>query len=385
MKLFDSKYESSLSVGVVLSIVFGFAAGMVGQIVSDVYLDPYGSEIFSNVNTNGNINSDEVIPELRRVKRFLGIEQDFEVNEAVQKINPTVAGVYRKKTSSGLNGVYFPSEVEANAVVLTSDGWLVSFGKVFDGAREGLVVVHNNSVYEIEEIIIDSASGATFVKISAHNLPVVALGDSEELVSGQISVVLNSLAHVSVANLQSVNYVSYSGTESLIRSTENYRTNLLLEGATIDQTYTGAPVANLAGEVVGMITSFDIEQNIATAVPINQFRNVVLDVLRSRQVIRPSAGIIYIDLLSVPGIDPKLVASQNRGALVYKTPEQDSAAFQSGLKKDDILLSVDGELIDHDSSLTELIQQYKPGNTVKVEVLREGKILEISITLGKIK
>src|SRR3989339_811417 len=80
---------------VVLAVIFGFFAGVVGQIFADVYLDPWPDGLIKlpGDNQDNPLN----VPELRRVKRFLGIEQDFEVEKSIRQALPAMVGVYLKK------------------------------------------------------------------------------------------------------------------------------------------------------------------------------------------------------------------------------------------------------------------------------------------------
>ncbi len=129
MKFFRKQKDQFISQVVILSMVFGFAAGVVGQIVADVYINPWRQDYLDqSLNTKGNLPS--IIPELRRVKKFLGIQQDFEVNNSITKAAPALAGIYLKKSGHDLlNQIYLPQDLQANGFVLTSDGWLISQGK----------------------------------------------------------------------------------------------------------------------------------------------------------------------------------------------------------------------------------------------------------------
>src|SRR3989344_9353067 len=118
MKFLSKKGEKRLiSEVVILSVIFGLAAGIVGQIITDVYIDPFSQDYFyQNINTNQSIIE---IPELRRVKRFLGIEQDFEVNKSVKQALPNLIGIYLKKPPSQdiLNQIYLSQDLLGNGFI----------------------------------------------------------------------------------------------------------------------------------------------------------------------------------------------------------------------------------------------------------------------------
>jgi S1-C subfamily serine protease len=363
---------------VILSMIFGFTAGIVGQIVADVYIDPWQQD-FNGQNLNGNQDI-STIPELRRVKRFLGIEQDFEVNKSVEKVSPSLVGIYSKKPASSnlLNQIYLPENLQANGFILTSDGWVVSYGEAFANFRpEQLVVVYDNQVLSIENIITDSTTGVVFLKIPASNLPVVVLGDSDETISGQLAITLNSLNETIVTNIKNPDYQSVTSVNDYVISSEEYGKSILLTDI-LEDTYLGAPLVNLGGEIVGIIKEIDRSRGVVTAVPINQFRSLILDVLRSNIVKRPFLGVKYIDLAWAVGLGSSLT---QQGALIWQNPTYNTPAADAELKEDDIIVSIDGQPVDKDSSLTELIQQYQPGDEIILEILRNGQTLNKSAIL----
>ena len=382
MKNLFNKKDQFISQIVILSMIFGFAAGIVGQIFADVYIDPWQIDRLDNdLNTNQNIS---VVPELRRVKRFLGIEQDFEVNKSVEKISPALVGVYLKKASSNqiLNQVYLPQDLKANGFILTSDGWLVSFGQVFTTYKPNqLVIVYHEKIFPVENIITDPTSGVAFLKIPASNLPVVILGDSDELNLGQLVIAINSLNEATVTNIKNNNYHLIAANNDFVVSSETYNYLISLSDD-LENFYLGSPLVNLGGEVAGIIQEINKEQGLATAIPINQFRSIILDVLRNNIIKRPFLGVKYIDLAWIVGLDQSLTQNLDRGALIYQDPLRNTPAADASILKNDIIISVDGQPVDKNSSLTELIQQYQVADEVVLELLREGKTISRSVTLS---
>ncbi len=381
-KFFGKSKESYISSVVILAMVFGFSAGIVGQIVADVYIDPW-RDIYTTQDFYPSTNTAPNIPELRRVERFLGIEQDFEVSKSVAKVGPALVGIYQKKNSGSdaLSQIYLPSDLIANGFVLTSDGWLVSHQQALKNFTDKEIVVsYDQNIFAVEQMIVDSVTGVVFLKIPANNLGIVILGDSEETTLGQLSLVLNDLGRVMVVNVIDSDYQDQLSTNDFIFTSESYNSSLLVSKGITDQ-YLGSPLVNLGGEVVGVI--YEIKDNgEALAVPINQFKSIILDILRSNIIKRPFLGVTYIDLAKSVGLDDELTDNLNRGALVYKLPGRNTPAFDAGLKTGDIILSVDGQLVDAGSSLAELIQQYQVTDEVNLEFSRDGTVFNESVMLS---
>ncbi len=381
------KDQQFISQVVILSMLFGFTAGVVGQIFSNVYLDPWQNDyIYQDtfaVNVNQNIA--RPIPELRRVERFLGIQQDFEVNKSVQKVSPALVGIYLKKSSGSnlIDQAYLPSSLKTNGFILTNDGWIVTCGDFLKNSKkEDLSVAYAGGIFPVEEIIVDSVTGVIFIKISASNLPVIVLGDSKDISGGQLAVALNFLNNVFITTIKNNGYKQIESKEDFINSSEGFD-KLFLLSDNLEKSYIGSPLVNLAGEVIGIIKE-DLKGGVFTAVPINQFRSIILDVLRSGMVKRPYLGIKYIDLSQVVGFDGNLTGNLNKGALVYQKPISNSPAAKAGIEQFDIILSVYGQQLNKENNLAELIQQYKIGDKIEMSVLRAGKEIKYIATLSEI-
>jgi len=174
--IFDQKKQTRriISEVVILSVVFGFAAGVVGQLVADVYLDPWRLYDVQAPDDGQPV----VVPELQRTKRFLGIEQDFQVEQALRQNSATVVGFYRLKHGADvLTQLYQPSELLGNGMLLTSDGWIVTHQAALgDLKAEQLAVVYRNQAFSVLSAVADKMTGVVFLKIAVNNLPVIILG-----------------------------------------------------------------------------------------------------------------------------------------------------------------------------------------------------------------
>ncbi|OGY51461.1 MAG: hypothetical protein A3J65_01195 [Candidatus Buchananbacteria bacterium RIFCSPHIGHO2_02_FULL_45_11b] len=376
-KLFKKGDKPFISQVVILSAAFGFGAGLAGQILANAYLDPW-KEIYVSQSLTADIQK---IPELKRVKRFLGIEQDFEVSSAVSKTFPALAGIYYKKPAGGnvLNQIYSGQDLLNSGFVLTNDGWLLAFGKnLTDAKKDQLVAVVKNKVYPVENIIVDKATNVVFLKIAANNLAVITLGDSDESVSGQLHIALNGLGETMVSTIKS-NVSLSAGNQTM--SSERYNKQILLAD-NLSPDYSGGPLINLAGELIGLVKESFGSQALAAAVPVNQFRPAIQGVLKNNKPSRPFAGINYYDLSLTVGLEQSLSQGQDKGALIYQNPKAKTPAALADLKANDIIVSLDDEPLDKNSGLVDLIQQYSPGEEITLEILREGKTVKQKLTLS---
>ncbi|MCL5794880.1 MAG: S1C family serine protease, partial [Patescibacteria group bacterium] len=265
--IFKSRERKLVSEVVVLSVIFGFAAGLVGQIFADVYINPWGeTDLIQTTNTNQDLT---YIPELKKVKRFLGIQQDFEVSKSVEQNAPSVVGIYLKKSTSKdyLNDIYLPQDLKGNAFILTTDGWMITHQSVMGNLKkEQLVVSYGGKIVTIDKLIIDRATGIAFIKAALDNLPVVVLGDSDEINYGQLVLILDAVDEVVVANVKSFNRNEAELVKNLIYSSEIYNDYLVLQDE-VGGYFLGSPLINLGGEVVGVVSSIDQSNKLIKVIP----------------------------------------------------------------------------------------------------------------------
>lgn len=384
--LFKKESKGLISQTVILAMIFGFSAGMVGQIFSDVYINPWQQD-FGIFSLDDIQNTSQIVPELKKIKKFLGIQQDFEVNNSVVKVYPTLVGVYHKKTAGadGLKKVYLTNEMISTGSILTSDGWIFTAGSQLQSLKkEQLSVVYSNKSYDVAKFIVDSQTGIVLLKINATNLPVISMGDSDEVTAGLLALTLNFSGDTLVSNVKNGEYISRTKETDLVLSSDKDTKQIQLAD-TFKPAFVGSPLVNLAGEVVGVVSDSGKDANVLTAVPINNFRNVVVEVLRSGSVVRPYLGVSYVDLAYAWGIDAGLAQNQSQGALVWAAPKATSPAALAGIKLKDIIISVDGQLVDKNTSLSDLVKMYKPDSEIDLAIMRDGKTQNLKVKLGTLE
>jgi S1-C subfamily serine protease len=164
--------------------------------------------------------------------------------------------------------------------------------------------------------------------------------------------------------------------------------DLVQTDAAINEGNSGGPLVNLNGQVIGINTAIASNaQNIGFAIPINDVKGLITQFLNSGKFQRPYLGVRYVQLTS--DIAQQYGISEDHGA--YVIPEAisgeapivaGSPAEKSGLQAGDIITKVNGDSTSKDQSLTTLLNKHQPGDSVKLTVVRGGKTLTITATLG---
>jgi serine protease Do len=207
-----------------------------------------------------------------------------------------------------------------------------------------------------------------------------ALGQFQNTVTSGIISGYGRSVQASSDNSGNLGSLSSSDTENL--------DDLFQTDAAINEGNSGGPLVNLNGQVIGINTAIASgSQNIGFAIPINDVKGLINQVLKSGKFARPYLGVRYIPLTADVANEYSL--STQNGAFIAPSadPTQPSViagspADSAGLQENDIITALDGTPIDQAHSLTSLLDQHQPGDQVSLTVLRNGQTLHVNVTLG---
>ncbi len=227
------------------------------------------------------------------------------------------------------------------------------------------------------------------LKIEATNLPTVELGDSDSVELGQTAIAIgNALGEF--RNTVSVGVVS--GLARTVTASgpgfgEETIQGVIQTDAAINPGNSGGPLLNLRGQVIGINTAVASgAQNIGFAIPINRAKRDIESVKTSGEIKVPFLGVRYLAV--TPDIAQQQKLPVDYGALVQKSDsgsavQPNSPAAKAGIKAGDIILELDGQKIDKDHLLGNLISEKNVGQTIRLKINRAGKEIELDVILEK--
>jgi S1-C subfamily serine protease len=170
-------------------------------------------------------------------------------------------------------------------------------------------------------------------------------------------------------------------------ATENLD-NLFQTDAAINEGNSGGPLVNLNGQVIGINTATaGGAQNIGFAIPVNDIKGLIDQVVKTGKFARPYLGVAYIPLTA--DVANTYGLSVQNGAFI--APSNDPAnpsviaggpAAAAGVQEKDIITAIDGTKLDQTNSLTSLLDKYQPGDKITLTILRGSSSKQISVTLG---
>jgi serine protease Do len=278
-----------------------------------------------------------------------------------------------------------PSQGAGSGVIVTADGYIVTNNHVVDEAdKDGIEVGLNDKTrYKAKLIGTDPTTDLAVIKIDAKNLPVAALGNSDNVQVGEwVLAIGNPLGLTSTVTAGIISAIGRGGI-GVIRTTDNYAIEDFIQtDAAINPGNSGGALVNLNGEVIGInsaiATTNQRYQGYGFAVPVNLLKTVVMDLIKGGKVRRGYIGV------QISGIDQTMAdalgLSKAQGVLVGSLVKG-GAGEEAGVKEKDVILSVDGKEVNAANELQSYVATRHPGDVVTLKIFREGKTIEKKVTL----
>ncbi len=310
----------------------------------------------------------------------------------------------------GLFGFSQPEEEQAagTGIIISSSGIIITNRHVVPVGTTNVSVTLSNgtelknvsiigrtsqsSSLDVAFLKINDAKGQKLIPATIGDSSTVDVGDNVVAIGNALGQFQNTVTSGIISGYGRSVQASDSGGSSTFgtsSSTENLD-DLFQTDAAINEGNSGGPLVNLNGQVIGINTAIaGNAQNIGFAIPINDVKGLINQVLKSGSFSQPYLGVDYIPLTADVADEYNLTV-QN-GAFIAPSSNASSPsvisgspAATAGLQTDDIITQVDGVNIGQANSLTSLLDQYVPGNQVTLTVLRNGQTLHINVTLGSI-
>ncbi len=272
-------------------------------------------------------------------------------------------------------------EVEAagsGVIVDAAKGYILTNHHVIENADKITVTLLDNRSLSAKVIGSDKGSDLAVVKVEASGLTSMPLGDSSKLRVGDYVVAIGNpfgFSHTVTSGI-----VSALGRSGINRDAYE---DFIQTDASINPGNSGGALANLNGELVG-INSAIISRSggnigIGFAIPMNMARSIMEQLISFGSVSRGLLGV------SINDVSPEVAATyglhDNSGALVMAV-SPDSSAEHAGIRIDDVIVTINGTHVRDSGSLRNTIGLLRPGDKVKVGLIREGKETSVTATLG---
>ena len=312
------------------------------------------------------------------------------ISEIANSVSKSVVSII---TNTSTTGSFFTGQVSQAAgtgFILSSDGYIATNKHVVANATKIGVILDDGSTYEDVELIgTDPINDFAIVKIKdVKNLTPIKIGDSKTTNIGQqvvaIGNALGTYQNSVTSGIISGKGRSLTASDSS-RTTYETLSDMIQTDAAINGGNSGGPLVNAAGEVIGINTAYASQgNNVGFAIPINSVKGIMAGVLKDGKFERAVLGVRYQTITPLIAKEKKLdvtagayVKGSNNASAIIKG----SAGDKAGIKDGDIITAVNGTKIGTAGSLGSLIGEYAVGDTVKLEVYRDKKYIELDVKL----
>jgi serine protease Do len=267
--------------------------------------------------------------------------------------------------------------------IITSDGYIMTNNHVVEGATKLQVTLDTGEKFEADVIGTDPMIDLGLIKIDpkGKTLPTLPLGDSDALKIGQWVMAIGN--PFELERTVTVGVVSGKKRQVGIGTTVPGIANFIQTDAAINFGNSGGPLIDGQGRVVGINTAIqrgEMAEGISFAIPINEARRAAEELRAGGTVKRGYLGIT----MNNTGISDRAKSyyklPDNNGVIVASVSE-DGPAAQGGVRRNDVIRKIDGNPVKDNQELLAMIASRKPGETVKLEILRGGETMKVDVTL----
>jgi serine protease Do len=355
---------------VLVSIVSAVVGALIFSVVFSINSDRNSPQDTQQTQSTGNIT--------------INPSDDVTTVEAVaQKAMSSVVGI---TTTEVVQDLWSTQEVQGvgSGVVVSADGYILTNSHVIsNGAAQNIKIMFmNGEEKEARAVWYDTLMDLAVVKVEAEKLDVAHLGNSENVNIGQLAIAIGNPLGLEFERTVTSGIIS--GVDRSVSIDEfNKMEGLLQTDASINSGNSGGPLLNSRGEVIGINTlKISSGEGLGFALPINMAKPIVEEIVRTGEFREAYIGIEGIDVARYQKMTGRELGVKV-GVLVAKVAA-DSPAESAGLRSEDVIISIDGDGIESFKALRERLYRYKPGQEIRVGIVRSGQTKDLLVKLGDV-
>lgn len=313
------------------------------------------------------------------------VQEEDAVIQAVDKTSPSVVAIGISTRVINPFDPFAAAKNQDNTIgtgfAVSDKGIIVTNKHVVSGAGPYTVVSRDGQKYEVKKIYRDPILDLAFVQVDAQGLKAVELGDSSKLRVGQTLIAIgNALGQFT--NSVTTGVVSGLGRKVVagdpFSGAAESLDNLIQTDAAINPGNSGGPLLNSKGQVIGVnVATTEGAQNIGFAIPINTVKPLMDEFIQKGSVSRPFLGVHYKFISH----DVAILNDVPQGAYIQDMVVG-GPAQKAGVKPGDIITKINGQAVDNENKLSEIVASSNIGSQLNLTIYRSGKEISILATLS---
>jgi serine protease Do len=330
---------------------------------------------WEEIKDNGDENTDvKMTPEIG--------EYYLAVVNAVDNATPSVVGISNYGIVFDFWGQSRLQERAAGSgVIISEEGYIVTNYHVIENARELIVTLGSGEELPAAIIGADPPTDLAVIKVDKRGLPAAQFADSDLIRVGEPAIAIGNPLGLDFQQTVTLGVVSARERSITI---QGQKFNFIQTDAAINDGNSGGALVNIHGKVIGINTAkikIPGVEGMGFAIPSNTVRQITSDLVDKGRVIRPWMGVSPRTLTRLDA--ERMGLDVDYGVLVTEVVAG-SPAERAGMQPMDVIVSIEGSKISDVSELQHRIYQYNIGDTIKFDIFRERKKIEIEVTLEKL-
>lgn len=266
-------------------------------------------------------------------------------------------------------------ENQGSGIILRDDGYLLTNAHVVDNAEKVVVKFPDGAECGAKIIGVDTPSDLAVLKAEVPQGAVAKLGNSDRLKVGEFAIAIGAPFELEAS--VTFGHISAKGRQNILED-RGLDQDFLQTDAQINPGNSGGPLVNIEGEVIGINTLIrGMRTGIGFAIPINQAREVADQLIQHGRYTRPWLGVGVRSLRENP--EWRDVFPERRDGIVVKEIEAASPARNSELRTGDLITQVNSHAVSTITEFKREIRSKAIGDTLTLDVLRNGKPRQIRI------
>jgi serine protease Do len=270
-----------------------------------------------------------------------------------------------------------PFRSQGSGFIISSDGLILTNAHVVREAKEVTVKLSDRREFKAKVLGVDTATDIGVLRIDAKNLPVVRLGDAQQLQVGDPVLAIGApfgFEQTATQGIVSAKGRSLPGDAAV---------PFIQTDVAVNPGSSGGPLFDGSGTVVGINAQIYSRsggfQGLSFAIPINVALKVKNQIVATGRASHARLGVMVQDLNQT--LAESFGLSRPDGALISDV-SPDSAAAKAGLKPGDVVTEVNGDAITRSGDLSSRVGLAAPGETVRLKVWRDRAMREMAVNLG---
>ena len=367
----NNGFKAVVATGLICSLIGGGIGGVVG---ANIAADNLRAVLLDS-------ETDAQIDETNRLQLMGGLNEVSPVVAIAEKVTPSVVGVKTFGTAYTYWGQRIPNQElgSGSGIIYSEDGYIITNYHVIENATSVMITLSDGTEYDARIIGSDASSDLAVLKVEAENLPEAELGDSSALQIGELVVAIgNPLGYENTVTDGIVSGLNRQLTDYIDSAT------LIQTNATINSGNSGGALVNSKGEVVGINSAKLVASNaegMGFALSINEVRPIVEEIISKGHVSRPYLG---VSINSQYQVDAETAERYEipMGIQIAEVAVH-GPAERAGLQAGDIIYKVNDTLIQNFDDLSDIIDESKVGDKLRILANRNGEKVVADVILGE--